>query len=227
MTQTHPLTPPEELLEGWYWTGKIGNWQNALTLAYRAGADQELEACVNWLDDTDCEDPQEVAQRLRATRRPKPPSLKEQALTELEEIMDELHDTTGSAFTADAIRRALETLPEPVAPTDEELDELFTEIDQSGEALSWRPFARAVLARWGTPAIQPVPVSERLPGPEDCDAGDGCWWWHPDHKEDDFDDGWILLNPKWAVGRRDSDDSLIYTHWLPANVLPTPEALDD
>jgi hypothetical protein len=83
---------------------------------------------------------------------------------------------------------------------------------------------RAVLARWGTSAIQPVPVSERLPGPEDCDADDGCWWWHPDHKEDDFDDGWILLNPKWAGGRRDSDDSPIYTHWLPANALPAPEA---
>jgi hypothetical protein len=45
--------------------------------------------------------------------------------------------------------------PEPVAPTptDEELDELFTEIDQSGEALSWRAYARAVLARYGTAAI--------------------------------------------------------------------------
>ena len=42
--------------------------------------------------------------------------------------------------------------PKPVAPSDEELDELFTEIDQSGEALSWRAYARAVLARWGTPA---------------------------------------------------------------------------
>ena len=50
--------------------------------------------------------------------------------------------------------------------------------------------------------------------------------WKPGHKEDDFIDGWILLNPKWAGSRRDSDDSLIYTHWLPANVLPTPEAND-
>ena len=51
--------------------------------------------------------------------------------------------------------RAALAQPEPVAPTptDEELDELFTEIDQSGEALSWRAYARAVLARWGTPAI--------------------------------------------------------------------------
>jgi hypothetical protein len=83
--------------------------------------------------------------------------------------------------------------------------------------------------RMGAALAQPEPVapSERLPGPEDCDAEGRCWWWHPDHKEDDFDDGWILLNPKWAGGRRDSDDSLIYTHWLPANALPNPEALDD
>jgi hypothetical protein len=82
--------------------------------------------------------------------------------------------------------------------------------------------ARAALARWGTPAIKPVPVSERLPEVGDCDAEGGCWWWHPDHKEDDFDDGWILLNPKWAGGRRDSNDSLIYTHWLPHWALPVP-----
>ena len=38
--------------------------------------------------------------------------------------------------------------PEPEGPTDDELDELFTEIDQSGEPESWRAYARAVLARW-------------------------------------------------------------------------------
>jgi hypothetical protein len=48
------------------------------------------------------------------------------------------------------INRARAALAEqPVGPTDEELDELFTEIDQSGESESWRAFARAVLARWG------------------------------------------------------------------------------
>jgi hypothetical protein len=106
MSTQHPLTPPEELLEQWYWTGKSGNWQNALTLAYRAGADQELEACCRWLPKL----PPWSANDLRKHRRPKPPSLKEQALTELEEILDELHDTPGSAFTTDAIRRALEAL---------------------------------------------------------------------------------------------------------------------
>jgi hypothetical protein len=33
-----------------------------------------------------------------------------------------------------------------------------------------RDCARAVLQRWGHPAVTPIPVSERLPGPEDCDA---------------------------------------------------------
>jgi hypothetical protein len=81
MPQTHPLTPPEELLEQWYWTAKSGNWQNALALAYRAGADQELEACCEWLKDF----PHFVGieEQLRAARRPKPPSLKEQAFKAL------------------------------------------------------------------------------------------------------------------------------------------------
>jgi len=70
--------------------------------------------------------------------------------------------------------------PVPVAPTDEDLLEAASnalgyvhirvdskELEANGEELI--DFARAVLARWGTPAIQPVPVSERLPGPEAFD----------------------------------------------------------
>jgi hypothetical protein len=133
--------------------------------------------------------------------------------------------------------RAALSQPEPVAPTDAEIEEwadAATEVpleEMDPEVHGWRrcftakefgETIRAALARWGAPASNPVPVSERLPGPEDCDAEGGCWWWHPDHKEDDFDDGWILLDPKWAGGRRDSDDSLIYTHWLPHWALPVP-----
>ena len=77
--------------------------------AFCAGADQELEACVNWLDDTDCEDPREVAQRLRAARRPKPPSLKKQALAQLREVNAMLQFQTTGGETS-AIRRALEAL---------------------------------------------------------------------------------------------------------------------
>jgi hypothetical protein len=64
---------------------------------------------------------------------------------------------------------ALEAQPEPQGPTDEELLETVAEAvgyehvptDEICLAL-----ARAVLARWGRPAIQPVPVSERLPEPQ-------------------------------------------------------------
>ena len=57
--------------------------------------------------------------------------------------------------------RARALLDQPVAegPTDEELDELFVEIDQSGKAESWRDFARAVLARYGHPTPQLVEVA--------------------------------------------------------------------
>jgi len=36
----------------------------------RAAADWQLEQCIAWLDDTDCDDPQETAQRLREAMRP-------------------------------------------------------------------------------------------------------------------------------------------------------------
>jgi len=138
-----------------------------------------------------------------------------------------------------------------VAPTDEEIMELMPQQMRDDLANAARALAgfdranvkaagamriilnrhavdhvRAVLARWGRPAIQPVPVSERLPGAKDCNAEGRCWFWHPGHKQDDFIDGWILLDPKWAGSRRDSDDSLIYTHWLPHHAIPTPETND-
>ena len=49
-----------------------------------------------------------------------------------------------------------QTQPEPVAPTDEELGKLlyyeFTTSTGHGERVDAMGFARAVLARWGTPA---------------------------------------------------------------------------
>lgn len=90
----------------------------------RWGADQELEACGAlilqmrphggraWTDEQAAVNAVLTAAAvvLRTARRPKPPSLKEQPLAELEEIMDELHEATGSGFTASAIRSALESL---------------------------------------------------------------------------------------------------------------------
>jgi len=65
--------------------------------------------------------------------------------------------------------------------------------------------ARAALARWGQPAT-PIPVAERLPGPEDLDRESTCWMFHPINLH------YCLCMP----------DPSIHTHWLPANALPVP-----
>jgi hypothetical protein len=69
------------------------------------------------------------------------------------ELVDNLHKHTsmweGHEIDLVARAHALLAQPEPEGPTDEELDELFTEIDQGGNALSWRVYARAALAKWG------------------------------------------------------------------------------
>ena len=108
MTNEHLITPPPELMHQWVDMLSSRSDQAVFTMAAQWGADQELEACCEWLEGN-YNYPQ-VNHPLRTARRPKPLSLKEQALSELEEIMTELHDETGSAFTASAIRRALEAL---------------------------------------------------------------------------------------------------------------------
>ena len=69
-------------------------------------ADQELEACCKWTDVNGWDD---ACDELRAARRPKPPSLKEQALDALREA-----ESTGCLYVngrSDLIRKALEALP--------------------------------------------------------------------------------------------------------------------
>ena len=101
--QQHPITPPEDLLQ--QLRRNADTWLGQITIAYQAGADQELEACVEWLA---YEGHEHEHLALRAARRPKPPSLKEQALAVIENaaICDHL------SFEDEAIiRRALEALP--------------------------------------------------------------------------------------------------------------------
>jgi hypothetical protein len=106
----HPITPPPELVKKWVNQSPHINPEGYIaTQAAQWGADQELEACCEWLEDTDCEDPQEVANHLRAARRPKPPSLKEQALNCLADIE---HGATPCPSDFDTIRRALNQLPD-------------------------------------------------------------------------------------------------------------------
>jgi hypothetical protein len=106
MTDQHPITPPPELIEEWWGDKPSGTSIARLaTQAAQWGADQELEACCAWIPEY-C--PWDVDQ-LRLARRPKPPSLKEQALKALTAIEGDFN-TVGDR--ADTIRRALEALPE-------------------------------------------------------------------------------------------------------------------
>jgi hypothetical protein len=109
---THPITPPPELVREWN-QDAIGThfepYGYSEFIAVRAaqwGADQELEACCEWLEDVICDDPQDTAKELRSARRPKPPSLKEQALETLKYPKD-----LWSELEVDTIRLALEALP--------------------------------------------------------------------------------------------------------------------
>jgi hypothetical protein len=105
MTMTNPITPPPELLDQWCMDATLGNWRDIATQAAQWGADQELEACCEWLD-TGLMTPY-AAIRLRSDRRSKPPTLKERALGALAAL--EINEP-GYEGTYDAIRRALETL---------------------------------------------------------------------------------------------------------------------
>ena len=107
MTNQHPITPPPELVQQWMNEAHDQppgpDVRVLATKAAQWGADQELEACCKWLE---CNYNYPQANPLRVARRPKPPSLKEQALevvTGLEKRWDLQCDLT-------LLRRALEQL---------------------------------------------------------------------------------------------------------------------
>ena len=123
----HPMTPSPSQLDQWEMVARAttdrylfnepairaGHFgvvhRKALRLAFAAGADQELQSCCEWLTEQTCFHPEsDLIKDLRAARRPKPPSLKEQALKALHTSVD-LDDFPKQY---DTIRKALEALPE-------------------------------------------------------------------------------------------------------------------
>jgi hypothetical protein len=116
MTQEHPITPPPELVSKWcYEDGEeiksSPRWFfSVCAKAAQWGADQELEACCEWVKSKQT---YWAHDELRATRRPKPPSLKEQALQALSEAVKMADDVPPEGICsgqADIIRRALEQI---------------------------------------------------------------------------------------------------------------------
>ena len=106
MSTDHPITPPPELVQEWweeadqYQDDPKTYFDHVATEAARWGADQELNECCHLLRLQGFD----VVDDLRAARRPKPPSLKEQALESLH------HLEAGCEPNIDLLRRALEAL---------------------------------------------------------------------------------------------------------------------
>ena len=106
----HPITPPPELVLQWFLEAKampVDQWvTDVATQAARWGSDQELEACCHLLRQQGFD----VVDDLRATRRPKPPSLKERALGALYAIATGADDTREFHQDLETIKSALEQL---------------------------------------------------------------------------------------------------------------------
>ena len=119
MTQKHPITPPPELLDQWLKIPEVvtpitkmavvtvttNRLQMLATEAARWGAEQQLDAALTWFR-VNCYI--SLADDLLAAMRPKPPSLKEQALANLA-AMERLWEASGNE-PSDLVRRALEQL---------------------------------------------------------------------------------------------------------------------
>jgi hypothetical protein len=117
------FTPPLLLVQQWVRASPLlhsdTSWAYELFITQQAarwGADQELEACVSYVDNMISGN---KARALRAARRPKPPSLKEQVSKALDRVPGPGSDSAylrqwsraEAASLINDVRRALEALP--------------------------------------------------------------------------------------------------------------------
>jgi hypothetical protein len=132
---------------------------------------------------------------------------------------------------------------EPEGPTDEELLRCYGLAKRDhcyeGPMDDWPKRAeraatvhglRAVLAHYARPTLKPVPVAERLPGPEDC----APWPGEPDATHWAWAGKCVLgLGWEWSqlsmLGLESNTLGRIiagggWTHWLPHHALPAPGA---
>ena len=113
MTNQHSVTISSDLIE--QLESDIDRYEisasQALARAYAAGAEQQLELDAKWLDHNALNEAHlkiaPMGDALKEAMRPKSPSLKEQALIELDDVYnrDKIDDVTY-----DTIRLALEQL---------------------------------------------------------------------------------------------------------------------
>ena len=121
----HPISPPRELVLQWasesLATQDLCNRSSQWGYDQRGevneaklqkARDEELEACCKCIYDQGWfANPEHRIAQLRAARRPKPPSLKEQALSLINESAN-FHSDYLDDNDLSTIRRALEALPD-------------------------------------------------------------------------------------------------------------------
>ena len=99
----HPITPPPELVQEWFDKSPLDRGLTLATKSARWGANQELDACCEWVESNFGQLP---THNLRQFRRPNPPSLKEQALA----LLDKAEDPSWDINDFSIVRKALESL---------------------------------------------------------------------------------------------------------------------
>lgn len=118
-TNQHPITPPLLLVQQWVRASPLLHsdtlWAYELFITQQAarwGSDQQLAKDAEWLDQHAFDAPHlkitPVGESLKEAMRPKPPSLKEQALGALKHAEEGWRPVPTDC---DIIRRALEALP--------------------------------------------------------------------------------------------------------------------
>ena len=109
----HLITPPPKLVQQWYRDAEhqlAPYYVFVARCAAQWSADQELEACIEWLDHY-VPRYAEWSANFRAARRPKPTSLKEQALTAMLHLQKATETSMDTIEAVHIICRALEALP--------------------------------------------------------------------------------------------------------------------
>jgi hypothetical protein len=174
-----------------------------------------LYAIAIELWDADCDMESVVEQMRTALAQPEPRRVSRASNEEVVQLCAWLRANSSGVYrpaarAADLLEQL--TQPEPQGPTNAQIDELAAEY-LDGDRASVRDFARAVLTRWGRPAIEPVPVAERPWEREGwCDDSGWCWGFDAD----DTDPCWMFDKPEWST----------WTHRCPHWALPVPGQID-
>ena len=109
----HSITPPSELVSEWANMLEYHSDEKVFSEAAQWGADQELEACSAQISQCGLltnEQRITIAEYLHCCRRPKPPSLKEQALESVKRFEESGEFFWDQMRELAFIRKALEQL---------------------------------------------------------------------------------------------------------------------